>query len=261
MQKKKIVTVILTAILFLSAALIGVANVYRVDSVVLNAGTVSSAARAEAEALKKELEEAYAGESSIFAGETVAKEIFEKYPYFRMSGFERAFPNQLVIEATEEEEVFAVAQGENYFVLAGDGTVLGVRSDSANRVDGSANILVSGLSASGAEGEKVRGEHTAELIEICRVMATSLNGVRSNVKEIKLIPEGTGPRLIFYMREGVKISVKNPSVLTAEKASALTEKYLSLSVEQRLTGGIQVIESPDQTKVLLDYSPNYLLGV
>ena len=85
MQKKKIVTVILTAILFLSAALIGVANVYRVDSVVLNAGTVSSAARAEAEALKKELEEAYAGESSIFAGETVAKEIFEKYPYFRMS--------------------------------------------------------------------------------------------------------------------------------------------------------------------------------
>ena len=120
---------------------------------------------------------------------------------------------------------------------------------------------MSGLSASGAEGEKVRGEHTAELIEICRVMATSLNGVRSNVKEIKLIPEGTGPRLIFYMREGVKISVKNPSVLTAEKASALTEKYLSLSVEQRLTGGIQVIESPDQTKVLLDYSPNYLLGV
>ena len=57
MKKKRVVTVILTVLIVLSAAVLGVANVFRVDSVIVNAPMVSDAAKAEAEALQKELNE------------------------------------------------------------------------------------------------------------------------------------------------------------------------------------------------------------
>ena len=55
MQKKKVITIILTVLVFLSAALIGVANVFRVDDVVLETNVVSTEATAEAEQLRKDL--------------------------------------------------------------------------------------------------------------------------------------------------------------------------------------------------------------
>jgi hypothetical protein len=45
---KKILTIVLSVLIFLAAAFIGVANVYRVDGVVLDAKTVSKEAKIEA---------------------------------------------------------------------------------------------------------------------------------------------------------------------------------------------------------------------
>ena len=82
---KKILTIVLSVLIFLAAAFIGVANVYRVDGVVLDAKTVSEEAKIEAKQMQVELEEAYRGESSLFAKNEAALAIIEKYPYFRLT--------------------------------------------------------------------------------------------------------------------------------------------------------------------------------
>ena len=74
---KKILTIVLSVVIFLAAAFIGVANVYRVDGVVLDAKTVSEEAKIEAKQMQVELEEAYRGESSLFAKNEAALAVIE----------------------------------------------------------------------------------------------------------------------------------------------------------------------------------------
>ena len=67
-----------------------------------------------------------------------------------------------------------------------------------------------------------------------------------------------GGRIFLCMREGVKICLVHAHLLTEEKAVALTDAYLSMEVEQRLTGFLHVTESLDGTEVLIKYQANLL---
>ena len=256
MQKKKIVTIILTVAVFLAVAFVGVANVFRVEDVVLSTNVLSQEANAEAEQLRGELQEIYRGSSSIFAQEKAAQEALERYPYFRLTNFTKAFPNKLVIEVTETPEVFAVQAGDKYYILSATGTILHIRSEIENRGDDAPNVVVTGVLPEGKEGEQVRGEGVLQFLKICEVMAESLGGIRSNLERAEVVPAGKDSRLRLYMREGVEISVRNPALLTEEKAAAITEMYLGMSDEQRLTGQIYVIENVEGTQVMIDYRPN-----
>ncbi len=253
MKKKRVVTVILTVLIVLSAAVLGVANVFRVDSVIVNAPMVSDAAKAEAEALQKELNETYQGANTLFANAQTAEEVFAKYPYFRLTGFSKEFPNVLVIEATEDAEVYAVEAGaEGYYILSESGTVLGVRSTPTNRADGAENILVTGVGISGALGEKAVGEDgLQEILALTKRMSELLGGVRSNLVSVETVRHGSVTQLTLRMREGVTVYVIKPESFTLQKAELLTEKYLSLSDSQRLTGSIVVTD--DKAQPLVSY--------
>ena len=80
---KKFLVILLTALMFFATVFIGVANVYRVGGVTLELNTVSAAAKEEAKGIRQELQDAYAGSSTLFANDSVALAIVEKYPYFR----------------------------------------------------------------------------------------------------------------------------------------------------------------------------------
>ena len=70
--------------------------------------------------LKKQLEEAYHGENALFATSVFAEEIVAKFPYFRITSFEKAYPNRIVVEVTEDAEIFALPTGEtddSYYIL------------------------------------------------------------------------------------------------------------------------------------------------
>ena len=255
---KKVLVIILTAIAFLSAAFIGVANVYRVDGVVLEAKMFSEVAKAEAAAMQVELQEVYTGESSLFVKDALAKEVIEKYPYFRLTKFEKRYPNLLVVEATEDMEVFAVQSGEEYYILSETGTILDVRADFNNRVDGEPNIIITGAIPSGSVGDVVAGVGFAETMKICALMAERLNGVRSNIERIEFDDIERGGRIFLCMREGVKICLVHAHLLTEEKGIALTDAYLSMEDEERLTGFLHVTESLDGTEVLIKYQANLL---
>ena len=106
MKAKKIITIVLTVIVFFTAAFLGVSAVYRVEEVTLVVKNVSSPALEEAAALRTVLEEAYLKKSTIKADDAAAKSAFENFAYFRLTGFEKDYPGRLVITATEDAEVY-----------------------------------------------------------------------------------------------------------------------------------------------------------
>lgn len=258
-RMKKIVTIVLTVLVFLSAVFIGVSNVYRIDSVMVEANTYSQAAKSEAEQLQKDLKAGYAGENLLVADEEIALSVIAKYPYFRLTKFEKRHPDLLCIEVTEDAEVFAVKTANGYYILSQNGTILDIRADYKNRADGEENVVIQGGNPAGEVGQKVQGAGFDELLKMCIVMSEYLNGVRSNIWKILFDDVEDGGRIFLWMREGVRINVMRPHLLTEEKAKMFTEKYLALSDEERLTGFIHATESFDETRVLIEYRANDLI--
>jgi hypothetical protein len=255
---KKVLVIILTALMFCATVFIGVANVYRVSGVTLDVNTVSDVAKEEAKLLQEELSEAYLGESTLLATDTLARAVVEKYPYFRLTKFEKQNPDVLRVEVTEDVESFAVETEHGYMILSQTGTVLDIRAESKNRADGEENIIVVGAHPVGEIGDTVSGAGFEALLKMCGVMSESLNGVRSNVERIVFKNVEEDGYVSLQMREGVKINIVRPHVLTEAKAEAFTKVYLALEDEQRLTGFIHATENSAGTDAFVKYEPNSL---
>lgn len=262
MRKRSIITILLTILVFSAAVVLGVSSVYRVNAVTLEVSVISEVAEEEADSLQKKLLSRYQSESIFFVSKRAAEEEFAAFPYFRMVSFRKQYPNRLVIEATEDAEMFAVEKGDgNYYILGPDGTILGVRGDTANRSDGAENILVTGLSATGNRGEILTGDECIRpLIDFCAEADSRLNGLRSNLVSVEVMkPTSSSADISFclVLREGVKAYVRNPLNLTQEKAKAFADFYLSLDTDERLGGRIEVTDdalNPGQVRVF--YSAN-----
>lgn len=276
MHKRSIITILLTILVFSAAVVLGVSSVYRVNAVTLEVSVISEVAEEEADSLQEKLLSRYQSESIFFVDERAAEEEFAAFPYFRMVSFRKQYPNRLVIEATEDAEMFAVEKGDgNYYILGPDGTILGVRGDTANRSDGGANVVVTGLSASGEKGEVLGGDGCIPaLLSFCRAADSVLNGLRSNVVSVEVVrPTSSSEDMYFClsMREGVKIYVHNPENLTAAKAERALGFYLGtlpdrpeesedrqewMTDAKRLGGRIIVTDDAyDGENVLVSYDP------
>lgn len=236
MKAKKIVTIVLTVIVFITAAFLGVSAVYRVEEVTLIVQNVSSPALEEAAQLKIVLEEAYLKKSTIKADDLAAKTAFEGFAYFRMTGFEKDYPGRLVITATEDEEAYAVADGDNYAIFSVDGTRLSLRSSLKNRADGKDNLLVT----SAAENLSRNFGSTA-VFKLLNTLDTLFCGIRANVVKAELVRHAELEWVRLYFKEGVQAVVYLPEDKAEEKANALYECYTNgLTVAER-TAGIVVV--------------------
>ncbi|MBE7078938.1 MAG: hypothetical protein E7380_03665 [Clostridiales bacterium] len=252
-MRKKLLVIMLTGLLFLSACLLGITAVFRVDSVTVESFVVSPQARAEVNKISVRVNEAYNGDGILSADESEIEEILKDFPYFRLTSFKKEYPNRIRIEITEDREVYAVeGQKENeYYILGGDGTVLEVRNSPLNRLDGSPNVTIKGLSVSGKKGEKLSGDERIEtLLKFFSRMDERLNGFRDNVKLVTVTEYN--PEYTIETAEGVLICVANASFMTEEKAEAAVNKYLSLSDQQRLHG--KIMTGDDGEKVVVTYS-------
>lgn len=259
MQKKNVLVILLTIVVFLSAVVLGVTTVYRVDTVTLNASVVSKAAKVEAEALQERLIKAYEKQSVFSVNSKKAEEIMKEFPYFRMTGFEKAYPNRIIISTTEDAEIYAIPVTEDetsYYILGLDGSVLGIRETYVNRLDGADNLLIKGLTVTGEKGKIPTGDDFfAAVIMLLRNASETLGGVRRNamlVEVIRMTSSAEESIIRITMREGVKLYIGNLSVLTEEKANAAFNKYLSLSDEERLTGRIAVSDRAGE--VIISYA-------
>ena len=276
MHKRSIITILLTILVFSAAVVLGVSSVYRVNAVTLEVSVISEVAEEEADSLQKKLLSRYQSESIFFVSKRAAAEEFAAFPYFRMVSFRKEYPNRLVISASEDAEVFAAAREDgSYYILGGDGTILGIREDSSNRSDGGANVVDTGLSASGEKGEVLGGDGCIPaLLSFCRAADSVLNGLRSNVVSVEVVrPTSSSEDMYFClsMREGVKIYVRNPENLTAAKAERALGFYLGtlpdrpeesgdrqewMTDAKRLGGRIIVTDDAyDGENVLVSYDP------
>ena len=254
-MRKKTVVILLTALLFIAIAVLGVSTVFRVRSAKVDAEVISQAATEEVEELQKRLQAAYDKDSTFRVNDKKAKEILEDFPYFRMTGFSKSYPDKIVVKVTEDAEVFAMekADSEDYYILGADGMILAIRPSTENRLDSSPNVIVSGegLNVSGDKGEKINGgDNVNAMLDVCALMAEELNGLRDNVVSIQVAKYA--PEFCIVMREGVKIYIGEPAVMTREKAAAAIEKYLSLTDAQRMKGRIAVAANGEEIRV--DYS-------
>ena len=257
MRKKSAIIILLTALLFVSAAMLGISSVYRVESVCVNASLVSSVAEQEVNELQDRLETAYHKESTFSVEQTRAEEILEEFPYFRLVSFEKSYPNRIVVSIAEDEEVYAAANAAQggYYILNADGTVLGIREHYKNRSDNADNLLITGLTAVGEKGAPLTGDDVlASLFSVCKKISTRLNGIRKNVSAIEVIrPTSLREETMFKltMREGVEVYLCNPFTMEDEKVKIAIDKYLSLSSEQKLRGTIVISEQSES--VLVEY--------
>ena len=133
-MNKKLVVLILSAIVFLSCAVLGISTVYRVESVTVEASLVSEEAKGKPASLQKELETLYERESIFFTDAKKADALLQSYPYFRVTGFEKIYPNRILFKIIENAEVYAVlnATGDGYYILGEDGSMLDERELTVN---------------------------------------------------------------------------------------------------------------------------------
>ncbi len=252
-MRKKTIVILLTAIVFIAVAVLGTVTVFRVRSVAVDAAVISKAATEEVKDLQARLLSVYEKESTFFLDDKKARDIAEDFPYFRVTGFKKSYPDKIILQVVEDAELFAIkkADSEDSYIVGGDGTVLAIRRSVLNRLDDQPNIIVEGigLAVSGEKGEKLQGNGVNTLLDFCQIMSERLNGLRDNVEKITVLKYA--PEYCFTMREGVKIYIGAPDTLTKQKADALLEKYLSLTDSQRMQG--RIIVGDKDGEIIISY--------
>ncbi len=248
---KKIVTILLTLVLFLTATVLGVTSVYRVEKLDLNIRFVSEDAKAEAESLRLELIKLYEKESAFTVEAETAENTFVNYPYFRMTNFKIEYPNKLVIEAIEDAEVFSVKNGEEYYILGLDGTVLSVRETPQNRSDKKDNVAIEGMEVAGVKGQRCIGEKINGILPLLKELSLRFNGLRSNLVSVEYqLLGGTIEQYNLLTREGVVIRVRQAKEFVEEKAEKIANVYTSLKDDERLKGSIYAASGDGNTTVV-----------
>lgn len=245
-MRKKLWTILLTIFVFLSGAILGVSTVYRVKDVTVNVAYVTEDARLKGEILQQKLQEAYEEECTFFVNKKAAEEILKEYPYFRLSGFEKSYPKRLVLEVTENAEMYAIEglSGKEYYILSGDGIVLEVRDNPHNPLNGEENVVMKGLNVKATRGEAPQGDKCfAPMLAVCNELSKQLNGIRSNVVSIEVVRSSPEVILRVVTREGVKLYFSSPDKLTAEKVAEAVQCYTGLSDEEKLMGRILLVEN------------------
>ena len=244
-MEKKFLVILLSAIIFLSCTVLGVSTVYRIEKVTVEASLVSEEAKTESECLQKELEELYQRDSIFFAGTDKAKSLLQSYPYFRITGFKKVYPNVLIFQIIEDAEVYAIEKttGDGYYILGEDGTMLGERENPINPLTGAENVVLKNLKVTCQIGELPKGDDEfLPLLQLSKTLSTALGGIRSNVVSVEVYSRS--PQTIYRvtMREGVKLYFGTPSEKTEEKVKEAVDKYMALTYEEKLTGRVVVSE-------------------
>ena len=222
----------------------------------VNLSCVTQEARAEGEKLQKALEETYQSHSMFFVDETEAQAVLAEYPYFRLSSFEKSYPKRLIINVTENAEIYAIEKeaGKQYLILGSDGTLLEIRDSYVNALNGEENVLLKGVNVSGVFGAIPAGDDCfATMLTMCQSFSEKLDGIRRNVVSIEVMRRN--PEVLFKvtMREGVVIYFNTPAEYTEEKVSEAIRVYQSLKQEEKLTGRIYILANNGE--ILSQYSP------
>ncbi len=252
MKQKRILTIVLTALLFVSAVILGISSTFRIDVVTVEFTLLSEDGKARSQTLQEELTSLYKRESILSLKADKAKEALVDYPYFRMTAFEKQSPDKVYIKIVEDGETYAVQSGEEYYIVSGEGIVVERRETPVNRLDGQENLLVHGLNVSGNKGGSLTGDDCWQsMLTFCTAFDAELNGIRKNVLFAEVYKRTPEVFFRLQMREGVVLYISSPQILTTEKAKKAFNAYMGLSDGERTQGSLTIFEV--ESEVLAEY--------
>ncbi len=253
-MKKRVLTIVLTVILFLSAVALGVSTVFRVDTVAVKATVETADGQSQIQNLQKELEALYDEQSIFSADKEKAEKLLEKYPYLRITEFERSYPNKITFTIVEDTETYAVeAKIGGYYILGKSGIVITHRNEA-----GEHNVIIRGVQATGKRGYSLTGDSCWQsLLSLCEEMDEALKGLQKNVLSAEIKYRTPETVYAVTMREGVRIYVNNPTVLTKKKAQVAIEKYVGLTDRERMEGRILVVDAKGEVSATYDGTDNF----
>jgi len=252
-MKKRVICIVLSVVIFLAVIVMGIYFVFSIDTVVVYYDVLSDKGIEYSVEIQSELEKAYVGQNIFFAGRTSADDVFKNYPYVKGVSIKKIYPDKIAVYAEEIPERFAVENSSGgYDMLDADGNYLASREANENYADSFRNILLSGFgeyNSAFALGSAFKAVKT-----ICDYMHTAFNGVRANLSGVSYVQPTSSAADAYFeltMTEGVIIRIFTPLNLTEEKCAKATERYLSISPEDRLYGLITVVESADGSGELI----------
>ncbi len=243
-MRKTFWVIFLSTLIFLSGALLGVSTVYQVDYVTVEASTVSEEAALEIRELQEKMEKAYDKSSVFFANVNLANKLVKDYPYFRITGFYKSYPNRLIVKISEVAEVYAVENGQGYYILDKDGATLSLRDTYVNELNGAENVILKGLNVTSTIGGFPTGDgEFSPMLALCKKMSEEFGGIRSKVVSVEVFLRTPETIYCVTMREGIKLYFGSPKDRLEEKVERAVNEYLSLTNEEKLTGYILVSEN------------------
>lgn len=171
----------------------------------------------------------------------------------------KKYPNVLQVELRERKETFAIKIGDKYFVLDDEYTVIDIRDNCKNSVDGLDNIILvfnnDNFDESTLSLRKSLDVGNAELLQAVIAMIGEFDSVRDVVKEIVVDEKEVGKNFYvsFNMLEGVSIEVRKAMQNSCAKIDLGLQKYLSLNDWEKLDGKVAVYQL-DNGEIVATYT-------
>lgn len=259
MKKRAIVTTIVSFLLLCAVVAAGLNAVFTVTSVRAEFSVTSAEGEREAAELKKELD-GFVGKSSTFLDEEEVASLIAAYPCMKAEKIEKHYPSTLEVKVSERKEAFSVLTVHgDYAVLSDDGTYLYNKDAPTNRTGGE-NILLMGFDLTLEQGEKVNDGAFSAVLTLYRVLSETLHEARANLVSVTYTHGAVYDTFLLQMREGVRILIVDPAVLTEDKTRAALldegEGYLTRTDGERLCGCITVVGTEGNIQVDYDVERN-----
>ena len=188
----------------------------------------------------------YYGASLIFIREDKVIDLINENTGLKVESVTKKFPNVLEIKLNERQECFCIKSESGYLILDDEYTVVDIRDNPKNSVDGLDNIILnfgnSEFDASLLHLRSTLDIGREDLLKSVTDMIAQINSPRDFIKEITVEEKEKG--INYYVNfktfEGVVIEVRKALDNPTEKITLAQNKYLSLFDRDKLTGKIAV---------------------
>ncbi len=186
----------------------------------------------------------YKGSNLFFLKEREIRDLIHNNTSLKVESITKDYPNVLNVKLKERQEMFAIKIDDSFYILDDEYTIVGIRDNIANSIDGLDNII---LEFNHKEYDKslltVRSTlniGNQAVMNSFMAMVENISSPRDIVSKIVIEEKQAGENYYFYVEtlEGCKIEIRKATELTAEKTKQAITKFLALDDSDRLNGKV-----------------------
>lgn len=261
-RKNKILTIVLSV---LSVVVLIVV----LSSTIFTVGKIEVRWASERDNLSSVTEQSIVTSSGLTFGTNVffvdkddaADRLEQTYPYMAVLNIETLFPNILIINARERDEVFALQMPTKYLLVDSDFKVLKIVGGDYTPTDTGAIKITGDFDFSNyAAGDFIEAD--TKLLAFTTLQQSfyenydEANGVNALTDMLDLLKSATytETKIVFQTFMGVQIEMYNPSYKQQQKVSMLYQVLATLDTVQKTAGTIIIGDNGD--KVQGSYTAN-----